>query len=198
MRQDSTGSRILSPTYKKKTRGSLHGGANLTYLLMGMGCGGGVWRCGGRMSNSCLSQAEQTPILLDKRDHLAILTVMDAHKRFLHNGVKETLTELRSAYWLVRGRQFIRKLLRTCVVCRRLEGRHCRGIPPPPLPEFARQTITTISDDRSGLCRTSTREVIELCRNGQGVAVPLHMLHDESSPPGFSTRHDCNQFSEKL
>ena len=83
--------------------------------------GDGVWRCGGRMSNSCLSQAEQNPILLDKRDHLAILMVMDAHKRVLHNGVKETLTELRSAYWLVRGRQFIRKLLRTCVVCRRLE-----------------------------------------------------------------------------
>ena len=62
--------------------------------------------------------------------------VMDAHKHVLHNGVKETLTELRSAYWLVRGRQFIRKLLRTCVVCRRLEGRHCQGIPPPPLPEF--------------------------------------------------------------
>ncbi len=96
----------------------------------------GVWRCGGRMSNSCLSPAAQTPILLDKKHHLAALIVMDAHKRVMHNGVKETLTELRSTYWLVRGRQFVRKLIHDCVICRKLEGKHCQGIPPPPLPEY--------------------------------------------------------------
>ena len=84
----------------------------------------GVLRCGGRMSNSCLSPAQQNPILLDKHHHLATLLVMDAHKRVIHNGVKETLTELRSAYWLLRGRQFIRKLIGRCVICRKLEGKH--------------------------------------------------------------------------
>ena len=88
------------------------------------------------MSKSCLSLAEQNPILLDKKHYLATLMVMDAHKHVLHNGVKETLTQLRSVYWLVRGRQFVRKLIHTCVVCRKLEGKHCRGIPSPPLPEF--------------------------------------------------------------
>ena len=29
--------------------------------------GDGVWRCGGRMSRSCISAAEQNPILLDKK-----------------------------------------------------------------------------------------------------------------------------------
>ena len=96
----------------------------------------GVWRCGGRMANSCLSPAAQNPILLDKKHHLATLIVMDAHKRVLHNGVKETLAELRSVYWLVRGRQFIRKLIHGCVICRKLEGGPCPGNPPPPLPDY--------------------------------------------------------------
>ena len=63
-----------------------------------------LWRCGGRMGNSALAPAAKHPILLDKQHHLTRLIVMDAHKRVLHNGVRETLTELRASYWLVRGR----------------------------------------------------------------------------------------------
>ena len=88
------------------------------------------------MSKSCLTKAGQNPILLDKEHHLAKLMVLEAHQRVLHNGVKDTLAELRSSYWLIRGRQFVRKLINSCVVCKRIEGRHCQGIPPPPLPEF--------------------------------------------------------------
>ena len=51
----------------------------------------------GRMSKSSLSPAVQTPILLDKGHCL------DTHKRVMHDGVLETLAELRSAYWLVWG-----------------------------------------------------------------------------------------------
>lgn len=54
----------------------------------------------------------------------------------MHNGVAETLAELRSAYWLLRGRQHIRKLIHQCVVCRRLEGQHCKKNPSPPLPHY--------------------------------------------------------------
>ena len=43
------------------------------------------------MHNSCLPLATRAPILLDKGHHLATLIIMDAHRRILHNGVKETL-----------------------------------------------------------------------------------------------------------
>lgn len=33
----------------------------------------------------------------------------------MHNGVNDTLTELRSKYWLVKGRQAVMKLLRNCM-----------------------------------------------------------------------------------
>ena len=54
----------------------------------------------------------------------------------MHNGVKETLTELRSQYWLVRGRQFIRTQLSKCAICRKFEGRPYKAPPAPALPEF--------------------------------------------------------------
>lgn len=95
-----------------------------------------VWRCGGRMAKSCLSLSAQNPILLDKDHHLTELIVMRAHHRVLHNGVKDTLAELRSEYWLVKGRQYVRRLIHKCVVCKRQEGKPCEANPPPPLPEF--------------------------------------------------------------
>ena len=95
-----------------------------------------LWRCGGRMGNSALAPAAKHPILINKQHHLTRLIVMDAHRRVLHNGVRETLTELRASYWLVCGRQFVRKLIFSCVTCRRHEGQPYRAVPPPPLPEF--------------------------------------------------------------
>ena len=95
-----------------------------------------LWRCGGRMANSDLPSSARNPILLDKGHPLTSLIVMDAHRRVMHNGVKETLTELRSAYWLIRGRQFIRKIVHSCLTCRKLEGKPFQSVPSPPLPEY--------------------------------------------------------------
>ena len=96
----------------------------------------GIWRCGGRLTKTDLPFATKHPVLLDQRHHLATLIVRDAHSRVKHNGVKETLAELRSKYWIIRGRSFVRKMLHRCVVCRRFEGRPYRPPPPPPLPRF--------------------------------------------------------------
>ena len=95
-----------------------------------------LWRCRGRLSNTNLSDCTKNPILLDKSHHLTTLIVRDAHRRVLHNGVRETLTEVRAAYWIVRGRQFVRTIIHQCVVCRRIEGQPFKGNPTPSLPEF--------------------------------------------------------------
>ena len=80
------------------------------------------------MSNSSLFLAAQNPTLLDKKHRLATLVVMDAPKRVMHDGVQETLAKLRSRYWLVQGRLFIRKLIHGCIVCRKLERNHCNHL----------------------------------------------------------------------
>ena len=96
----------------------------------------GIWRCGGRLANAQIPFSTKHPILLDSQHHLTTLIVQDAHARLMHNGVRETLTELRSRYWIVRGRSFVRKILHQCVLCRRFEGRAFHPPPPPPLPSF--------------------------------------------------------------
>ena len=53
-----------------------------------------------------------------------------------HDGVKETLTEIRRKFWIVKGSTCVRALLYRCVLCGRFEGAAYRPPPPPPLPAF--------------------------------------------------------------
>ena len=54
----------------------------------------------------------------------------------MHGGVKATLTELRSQFWILKGRSFVKQLLRKCNVCKRFEGKPYHAPQPPPLPQF--------------------------------------------------------------
>ena len=98
--------------------------------------GKGLWRCGGRLQNADISYSAKYPILLPRNHHFTTLVVWDAHSRVCHNGVKETLTEIRSRYWIVKGRSLVRATLHKCTICRKFEGAPITGPPPPPLPEF--------------------------------------------------------------
>ena len=96
----------------------------------------GILRCGGRLQNAGLSHDQTHPVLLNANHPLTRLAVLQAHDTVCHNGVKETLTELRSRYWIIRGRQFVRKIVGQCTVCRRLESKPYAPEDSPPLPEF--------------------------------------------------------------
>ena len=94
----------------------------------------GVIRCQGRLGNCELTDSANYPILLDASQHLTTLVVWRCHERVMHGGVKETLTELRSNFLIVRGRYFIRSLLFRCPVCKKFEGKPYKVPQAPPLP----------------------------------------------------------------
>ena len=96
----------------------------------------GIWRCGGRLRNADILNMAKHPILLNKDHHLTTLIVRDCHERVMHGGVKATMTELRSRYWIIRGRHLIRKILHKCTICRRYQGKSYTSPPAPPLPPF--------------------------------------------------------------
>ena len=96
----------------------------------------GIWRCKGRLENADLAGCETHPILLPTNHCFTALVVRHCHERVKHAGVRETLTELRSRFWVVRGRYFVRQLLYRCVTCKKIEGRPYRPPPPPLLPSF--------------------------------------------------------------
>ena len=54
----------------------------------------------------------------------------------MHGGVKDTLTEFRSWFWVVKGRSFVRKLIHQCMVCNKLSGKPYNVPQEPPLRSF--------------------------------------------------------------
>ena len=96
----------------------------------------GLWRCGGRLQLAEIEYGARHPILLPRGHHFTRHVVLDAHERVIHNGPKETLTEIRQRYWIAGGRSLVRSIIHHCVICRRFEGPAYKPPPPPPLPIF--------------------------------------------------------------
>lgn len=83
----------------------------------------GVWRCGGRLAEADVSYSSKHPVLLNRDHPLTTLIIWNAHERVGHNGVRDTLTEIRSRYWILKGRSVVRSIITRCVLCRRFEGK---------------------------------------------------------------------------
>ena len=77
-----------------------------------------IWRCGGPLTNANLPYSTKHPVLLCGKHPLTSLIVRSAHERVQHNGVKETLTEIRAKYWIVKGRSLVKSVIHRCVLCR--------------------------------------------------------------------------------
>ena len=89
-----------------------------------------LWRCKGRLEHASLSFSTKHPLMLARRHRITELIVRDAHGIVQHGGVKETLTQLRSQYWIVGGRSLVRSVIHNCVTCRRHEAKPYRAPPP--------------------------------------------------------------------
>ena len=76
------------------------------------------------------------PIFLPSDNRLTTLIIEECHHKVLHNGVKETLTELRSLFWGPMGRQVVRRVSARCSVCKKFEGQHYSVPPAAALPGF--------------------------------------------------------------
>ena len=76
------------------------------------------------------------PLLLPSKSYVTDLIIRDCHDKVFHNGVRETLSELRSRYWIVKGRQRIKAVLRGCSLCRIVESLPYPAPVTADLPEF--------------------------------------------------------------
>ena len=83
----------------------------------------GIYRCRGRLENSALPYQAKYPALLLSKHHLKSLIVHKCHDNVKHRGVKDTLTKLRSRYWMPKGRQVVKTLLWKCTVRSKIQGR---------------------------------------------------------------------------
>ena len=77
-----------------------------------------VLRVGGRLQRSQLSDEAKHPMILPSNHHVTKLIILQFHVYEGHAGLMQTLSSLREKYWVVRGHATVRKVLRTCHVCR--------------------------------------------------------------------------------
>ncbi len=89
----------------------------------------GVLRCSGRLNNSELELDCVHPIILPREHRLTELIIESCHVRVHHSGLRSTLAELRTRYWVPKGRQLVKRVLSKCRVCKRFQGK-CYGEPP--------------------------------------------------------------------
>ena len=103
------------------------------------------------MGNSDFPYNTKHPIILPK-DHLFTgLVVRRAHHHVVHSGVKDTLTEIRSRFWIPQGRALVRSIIQ-CVICRRYAASSYKAAPAP-LPDFRVQQsypFTSVGVDYAG------------------------------------------------
>jgi hypothetical protein len=79
----------------------------------------GVLRADGRLKNSNLPEAEKSPMILSNKGLLATLIVLWAHKLCMHGGATLTLANVRKLFWIVKGGSLVRKVVHSCVICKR-------------------------------------------------------------------------------
>ena len=63
------------------------------------------------------------PILLATKSHLSRIIVTDLHYKMSHAGLYTTLRSLRKTFWLLRGFSTVRKILRNCITCKKINER---------------------------------------------------------------------------
>ena len=80
----------------------------------------GILRVGGRLQNSNLPYEVRHPVILPASSHISTLIIRKAHEMVGHSrGVNEVWAEVRQKYWILKGREAVKKLKYQCFLCRR-------------------------------------------------------------------------------
>ena len=78
-------------------------------------------RVGGRLVNSTLDWNAKHPLILPRRGEVVDLIIADAHERSGHVGRQHVMAELRKTYWALRANTAVRRVLKDCLSCHRLQ-----------------------------------------------------------------------------
>lgn len=84
----------------------------------------GLIRVGGRLRHcEVLEEDAVHPAILDPRHPITVLIIKDYDERLHHPGTERLFAEIRRMYWILRGREAVRRYQRQCTECRKWRGR---------------------------------------------------------------------------
>lgn len=79
---------------------------------------------GGRLKNPSLSEKAQHPIILPKNHHVSRLVARRPHEfQSGHSGKEYVLSLIRQTFWIVGARPLVKRVLKECVLRKRLKGK---------------------------------------------------------------------------
>ena len=111
----------------------------------------GLLRVGGRLRHAPLPYHNKYPIILSPKCNLTPLIVRHYHEKTRHQGRLLSMAALREAgYFVQKGTQLMKTLIKDCVTCRKLRGR-CSG-----------QQMSDLPPDRLEMCPPFTNTGIDV------------------------------------
>ncbi|XP_053691498.1 uncharacterized protein LOC128740013 [Sabethes cyaneus] len=111
----------------------------------------GIIRVGGRLSNAELPEYVKHPIVLSAKHPLANLLAAHYHKRLLHAGPLLMLSSLRQKFWILGGRNLVRRIFHQCHVCFRKK------------PQLIQQSVADLPSSRVTPARPFTICGVDYC-----------------------------------
>ena len=124
-------------------------------------------RCKGRIEYANIEYEAKYPILLPGEHYFTELIILNCHERVHHNGLAATLSELRSRFWVTKGRQRVKRVIRKCRNCIRVQGKAYSVPPVAALPEFRVESVppfTNVGIDFAGPLYLKTKDAkMEKC-----------------------------------
>lgn len=87
----------------------------------------GLLRVGGRLKNTNLPFDNKHPMILSPSHRISHLLIKYEHLRLLHAGCQAVLASLRTNYWILNGKNAVKKVLHECITCYRAKpiGQTC-------------------------------------------------------------------------
>lgn len=80
----------------------------------------GVMRVGGRLRRSALSFSQSHQVVLSADLPLVESLIQDIHRKAGHMGRERVKAELNQRFWVIGSGNLIKKICRTCLICRRM------------------------------------------------------------------------------
>ncbi|XP_066582127.1 uncharacterized protein [Prorops nasuta] len=77
----------------------------------------GLLCVGGRLKNSDIAPSQKHSILLPSKSHVTDLIITDFHESHYHAGIQATLYAIRYRFWILDGRNQVRRIIHRCVRC---------------------------------------------------------------------------------
>ena len=82
-----------------------------------------IIRVGGRLDRAKLPYEVKHPIILPQKHRLTELIIEYYHRLEIHGGVDHVLASIRQKFWIIRGRQEVKRMKGKCLQCKRERGR---------------------------------------------------------------------------